>query len=107
MSRKTYSNASVLNSACIKTHNVDVVDMYIAYGKKIGIIKSKRMSEYMSKQAPKSDLKYQVYFPTHPCYKKPDQLCTLREFDDSEFYCIFKEPELCQFRFLKKGIDKQ
>ncbi len=43
-----------------------------------------------------------LYLPIHPCYKKPDQLCKLRELPDSNFQCVIKDPEHCSYRAKKK-----
>ena len=55
----------------------------------------------MDKEAPISRKEYEVYVPTHPCYKDNTRLCGLRQYPDSRFSCMFKEPDLCQFGRIK------
>lgn len=57
-------------------------------------------------KAIRSSKRGQVYIPTHPCYKHPEQLCALRELPDSKFGCLIKTPELCRFGFVKNKSEK-
>ncbi len=51
----------------------------------------------------RKDTETELYIPIHPCYKKPDQLCKLRELADSNFQCVIKDAEHCSYGAKKKS----